>query len=157
VVFAARPAPVDRASSRPGAPLLTSRRGSRRPLSGRSPGHPRCGAWPRALRGVGATRRPRSTQPGAASTYARPEAELLRQVFPGIPVCRTNRMPWNTSRSGCRFRPGCRALLFVVPDRLQGHMGRRDGRDCVDRAYRITPAYRRNSPPSPPDGNPKGQ
>lgn len=26
-----------------------------------------------------------------------------------IPVCGTNRIPWNTIRSGHRLRPGCRA------------------------------------------------
>jgi hypothetical protein len=40
--------------------------------------------------------------------HARTEAEFLRQVLPGDPGVRDEQDAWNTSRSGCRLRPGCR-------------------------------------------------
>ena len=64
-------------------PLLTPECESRRPPPGRSPGRSHCGAWPGGTHAAAATRRPRSTQPGAGHT--RTEAEFLRQMFPGDP------------------------------------------------------------------------
>lgn len=106
VVPAARPAPVNRGL---------------RPVFG-PPLAPGVGAVHRSPRKVQSVRAAEPDEEGfvepgphAASVHS---ASRRQHVMPdpkpssngrcsqAMPVCSTNRMPWNTSRSGCRFRPG---------------------------------------------------
>lgn len=116
VVFAARPALVDRTSSRLG-PLLAPGCESRRPRPGRSPGRLHHGVWPGTFRGAGATRRPRSTRPGAAGTSC---PNRSRAPAAGVP---------ESSRYAARTeRPGTPAAGGTV-SRESFRAG--EGDDCV--------------------------
>lgn len=44
-----------------------------------------------------------------------PKPSSCGRCSQAIPVCNTNEMPWNTSRSGYRLRPGCRARWYPLP------------------------------------------
>jgi hypothetical protein len=104
VMLTARSAPVDGASSSLGAPL-TPGCGSRRPPPGRSPGRLHCGVRQGGPRAAGAIPRLRSTR--RQQVMPEPKPSSCGRCSQAIPVCSTNRIPWNTSRSGCRLRPGC--------------------------------------------------
>ncbi len=92
MMLAARPAPVDRASSRLGPPLKPGC-GSRRRLPGRSPGRSRRGVRRAGPRAAEATPRPRSTRPGGASTSC---PSRSRVPAAGVP-----------RRSRCAAQTGC--------------------------------------------------
>lgn len=87
-------------------PLLTPGCESRRPPHGRSPGCPRCGAWPRALREAGATRRPQPTRPGAASTSCPSRSPV---VAAGVPT--GSRYAVRTGRPGRPSGPDAASAL----------------------------------------------
>lgn len=108
VVLAARPAPVDRASSRLEAPFSalmwepsTAAREKSRASALRSLA--KSASWSRGQTpaSVHSAKRRQQVMP-------EPKPSSCGRCSQTIPVCRTNRMPWNTSRSGCRLRPGCR-------------------------------------------------
>lgn len=108
VVFAARPAPVDRASSRLGAPFnarmweqSTAAREKSRAFAPRSSARRTSCSRGHTPASVHSARRRQQVMP-------EPKPSSCGRCSQAIPVCSTNRIPWNTSRSGCRLHPGCR-------------------------------------------------
>lgn len=112
VMLAARPAPVDRASSRLGAPFnarmwepSTAAREKSRASALRSLA--RSVSWSRG-------HTPASVHSAMRRQHVMPEPKpsSCGRCSQAIPVCRTNRMPWSTSGSGCRLPPGMTSAAF---------------------------------------------
>nr|AQM75242.1 transposase [Streptomyces sp.] len=107
-MLAAHPAPVDRASSGLGSPFnarmwepSTAAREKSRAFALRSLARRNSCSRGHTPASVHSARRRQQVMP-------EPKPSSCGRCSQEIPVCRTNRMPWNTSRSGCRLRPGCR-------------------------------------------------
>ena len=102
-------AAVNGASSRLGAPFnarmwepSTAAREKSRAFAPRSLARRTSCRWGRTPALVHSARRRQQVMP-------EPKPISCGRCSQAIPVCNTNRMPWKTSRSGCRLRPGCRA------------------------------------------------
>lgn len=123
VVLAAASAPVNRTSSRLGAPFNArmwepstaarekSRASAPRSLARRTS----CSRGHTPASDHSARRR--------QHVIPEPKPSSCGRCSQAIPVCSTNRMPWNTSRSGCRLRPGCRVRrsTFGSSDSITAH------------------------------------
>lgn len=107
MVLAARSAPVDRASSGLGSPFnarmwepSTAAREKSRAFTLRSSARRTSCSRGQTSASVHSARR-------RQQVISEPKPSSCGRCSHATPVCKTNRMPWNTSRSGCRLRPGC--------------------------------------------------